>query len=76
VVIAHAKVVHWYRGVVKGTGKWSIKLAFPARFGLPVDASNPDNVAAAERYNDFDSNTTLILCIEVSIQSPFRTHWV
>jgi beta-glucosidase/6-phospho-beta-glucosidase/beta-galactosidase len=75
-VIAHAKVVYWYREFVKGTGKWSIKLAFSAVFGLPVDSSNPDDVAAAERFNDFDSNTTLILCIEVPIQSPCRTHWV
>ncbi|KAI1407529.1 glycoside hydrolase family 1 protein [Hypoxylon sp. FL1857] len=48
VVMAHAKTVHFYREEIKGSGKWSIKLAFPNGFPLPLDPSNPDDVAAAE----------------------------
>ncbi|KAI0376942.1 glycoside hydrolase family 1 protein [Hypomontagnella monticulosa] len=52
VVMAHAKTVHFYREEIKGSGKWSIKLAFPGGFPLPLDPHNPDDVAATRRQLD------------------------
>ncbi|OTA96796.1 glycoside hydrolase family 1 protein [Hypoxylon sp. CO27-5] len=49
VVMAHAKTVHFYREEIQGSGKWSIKLALPRGFPLPLDLSSPEDVAAAER---------------------------
>jgi hypothetical protein len=50
------------------TGKWGIKAAFDAGgFSLPLDPSNPDDVAAAERSLDFNVNyisTPLVLGIQ------------
>ncbi|KAF1959598.1 glycoside hydrolase [Byssothecium circinans] len=57
VVMAHSQVVHWYRDVIKGTGKWGLKVAFDAGgFALPLDPNNPEDVAAAERSLDFNVN--------------------
>jgi hypothetical protein len=53
VLKAHAELVRWYRNEIKGTGKWSLKLSLPFGFGLPLDATNRDHVAAANRYMDF-----------------------
>lgn len=50
---AHAEVVHWYRSSVKGTAKWSMKLETALGFGVPLDPSNPDDIAATNRYLDF-----------------------
>ncbi|KIV77758.1 hypothetical protein PV11_09539 [Exophiala sideris] len=51
--IAHARVVHWYREVLKGTGKWTIKLSLQKGFTLPLNATNASDVQAAERELDF-----------------------
>lgn len=51
--MAHAKVVHWYREVLKGTGKWTIKLSFTGGFPLPLDPTNPSDVEATDRYMAF-----------------------
>ncbi|KAH8820768.1 glycoside hydrolase [Xylogone sp. PMI_703] len=53
VVMAHAKVVHFYRDKIKGTGKWSFKLAFWDGFPLPLDPGNPNDITATERELDF-----------------------
>ncbi|KAH9209567.1 glycoside hydrolase superfamily, partial [Leptodontidium sp. 2 PMI_412] len=54
IVMAHAKVVHWYRDFIKGSGKWSLKLAFSPGFALPLDPTNSSDVAAAIRRTEFD----------------------
>lgn len=51
--MAHAQVVHWYREVLKGTGKWTIKLSLQKGFTLPLDPKNASDVQAAERELDF-----------------------
>ncbi|KAH8888120.1 glycoside hydrolase [Thozetella sp. PMI_491] len=57
IVMAHSRVVRWYREAINGTGKWGIKAAFGAGgFALPLNPSNPDDVAAAERSLDFNVN--------------------
>ncbi|KAK4890455.1 hypothetical protein LTR27_010862 [Elasticomyces elasticus] len=50
-LMGHAKVVHWYREVLKGTGDITIK--FANNLALPLDSSNPDDVRAASRYQDW-----------------------
>lgn len=55
VLMAHAKVVHWYRDVIKGTAKWSMKFDLSdTGFALPRDPSNKSDVAAAIRRNEFN----------------------
>ncbi|KAH8587949.1 glycoside hydrolase superfamily [Bisporella sp. PMI_857] len=53
IVLAHAKVVHWYREQIRGTGKWSFKLSFSNGFALPLEPSDPKDVAAANRQLEF-----------------------
>ncbi len=53
IVTAHAKVVHWYREEVKGTGKWSFKSSFSTGFPIARDPTNATDVAAANRQLDF-----------------------
>ncbi|KAH7111201.1 beta-glucosidase [Dactylonectria macrodidyma] len=53
VVMAHAKVVHFYREQIKGTGKWSLKLALANGFPLPLDPRNPKDIAASQRELEF-----------------------
>ncbi|KAH7397489.1 glycoside hydrolase [Cadophora sp. MPI-SDFR-AT-0126] len=54
IVMAHAKVVHWYREVLNGTGKFSMKFEFSAGFSLPLDPTNELDIAAANRRMDFE----------------------
>ncbi|CZR67291.1 related to beta-glucosidase [Phialocephala subalpina] len=53
IVMAHAEVVHWYREVLKGTGKWSMKFSFSKGTWLPLDPSNASDVAATVRAAEF-----------------------
>lgn len=54
VLEAHAKVVRWYRDVVKGNALWSMKFDLTdTGFALPLDPSNTSDVAAAVRRNEF-----------------------
>ncbi|KAI8305678.1 hypothetical protein K4K61_005123 [Colletotrichum sp. SAR11_59] len=54
VLEAHAKVVRWYRDVVKGDALWSMKFDLTdTGFALPLDPSNASDVAAAVRRNEF-----------------------
>jgi beta-glucosidase/6-phospho-beta-glucosidase/beta-galactosidase len=54
VLMAHAKVVRWYRDTIKGSAKWSMKLDLTnTGFALPLDPSNGTDVQAAIRRNDF-----------------------
>lgn len=47
----HATFYHWYKEELKGTGQ--ITLKFANNLGMPLDASNSSDVAAAQRYQDF-----------------------
>jgi beta-glucosidase/6-phospho-beta-glucosidase/beta-galactosidase len=49
--MAHAKTYHWYKEELGGTGNVSIK--FANNLGTPLDNSNPEDVRAALRYQDF-----------------------
>ncbi|KAK4552104.1 hypothetical protein LTR86_010640 [Recurvomyces mirabilis] len=51
VLLANAKVYHWYKEVLKGTGQITIK--FANNLALPLDSTNPSDVRAAQRYQDF-----------------------
>lgn len=51
ILLAHADVYHWYKETLKGTGRISTKLA--NNLALPLDPSNPEDVEAANRYQDF-----------------------
>lgn len=54
VLMAHARVVRWYRSEIKGSGKWSMKLDLTnTGFALPLDPSNESDVRAAVRRNKF-----------------------
>ncbi|KAI8231748.1 Beta-glucosidase 1A [Colletotrichum sp. SAR 10_86] len=54
VLEAHAKIVRWYRDVVKGDALWSMKFDLTdTGFALPLDPSNASDVAAAVRRNEF-----------------------
>ncbi|KAI9332459.1 beta-glucosidase [Zopfochytrium polystomum] len=48
---AHAMVYRWYKDVLKGTGRISFKVS--NLLAVPLDTSNPDDVAAALRYQEF-----------------------
>ncbi|KAK1083491.1 hypothetical protein LTR33_003224 [Friedmanniomyces endolithicus] len=51
IMMGHAKVYHWYKEVLKGTG--SITLKFANNLALPLDSTNPDDIWAASRYQDY-----------------------
>ena len=51
ILMAHAKTYHWYKEELGGTGNVSIK--FANNLGTPLDNSNPEDVRAALRYQDF-----------------------
>lgn len=53
IVMAHSKVVHWYREEIRGTAQWSYKSSFPNGFGVPLEPWNPGDIAAAKRAEDF-----------------------
>ena len=49
VVKSHARVAHFYREELKGTGKISLK--FNNNFGIPLDPKSNADVEAADRFN-------------------------
>ena len=51
VIKLHAQTVQIYRYELQGTGKVSIKNVHT--IGVPLNISDPEDVAAANRYNDF-----------------------
>jgi len=51
ILMAHAKVYHWYKEELGGTGNITIK--FSNNLGTPLDNANPDDVRAALRYQDY-----------------------
>lgn len=51
VILATAELHDFYHNQLNATGKFGIKLN--DNFGVPKDPSNPEDVRAAERYNDF-----------------------
>lgn len=55
VVKAHARLYHFYREEIKGTGKISLK--FNDNFGVPRDPNNTDHLNATNHFNDFQLAT-------------------
>lgn len=51
ILLQHADVYHWYKDVLGGTGRLSMKLANV--LAVPRDLSSPADVEAALRYQDF-----------------------
>lgn len=51
ILMGHAMVYHWYREVLKGTGL--ITLKFANNLAVPLDATDPEDVRAALRYQDY-----------------------
>lgn len=51
ILTAHAKVYHWYKETLEGTGQITIK--FANNLALPLDGDNPADHAAVQRYQDF-----------------------
>ncbi|PHH64217.1 hypothetical protein CDD81_4831 [Ophiocordyceps australis] len=51
VLRAHARVYHFYRQELRGTGQVSLKLS--NNFGVPRNASSSADVAAANHFNSF-----------------------
>lgn len=51
ILIAHANLYDWYKNELHGTGKITMK--FANNLGIPLDLNNPQDVAAAYRYQDF-----------------------
>ncbi|KAL7781081.1 glycoside hydrolase family 1 protein [Trichoderma afarasin] len=50
VIKAHAKLYHFYKDELRGTGKISMKMEIPP--GVPLDPSQKSHVAAAAHFND------------------------
>ncbi|KAL6889983.1 glycoside hydrolase family 1 protein [Trichoderma evansii] len=50
VIKAHAKLYHFYKDELRGTGKISMKMEIPP--GVPLNPLNKSHVAAAEHFND------------------------
>lgn len=55
VIKAHARLYHFYREEIKGTGKVSLTLS--DNFGVPRDPYDPSDVEAANHFNDFQLAT-------------------
>ncbi|KAK6527282.1 hypothetical protein TWF281_010470 [Arthrobotrys megalospora] len=55
VIKSHARIVHFYKDVIKGTGKIGIKLHHG--FGVPLDPKNASHVEAANHINSFHLDT-------------------
>ncbi|KAH8594829.1 glycoside hydrolase superfamily [Bisporella sp. PMI_857] len=55
VIKSHARLYHFYHDVLNGTGKISIK--FNDNFGVPLDPENPDDVNAANHFNEYQLAT-------------------
>lgn len=51
ILIAHANLYDWYRNELHGTGQITMK--FANNLAIPLDTSNPSDVAASLRYQDF-----------------------
>lgn len=51
ILMAHAKVAHFYREEIGGKGTITIK--FANNIAIPRDVGNPEDVKAALRYQDF-----------------------
>ncbi|KAF2484125.1 beta-glucosidase [Neohortaea acidophila] len=51
ILMGHAKVYHWYKEELKGTGL--ITLKFANNLAVPLDSMNPEDTVAALRYQDF-----------------------
>jgi beta-glucosidase/6-phospho-beta-glucosidase/beta-galactosidase len=49
--MGHAKVYHWYKEELGGTGLITMK--FANNLALPLDSTNPEDTVAALRYQDF-----------------------
>lgn len=50
-LMAHAKVYHWYKEVLKGTSSITLKLA--NNLALPLDGSSAEDARAVQRYQDY-----------------------
>lgn len=55
VLKAHARLYHFYKEDINGTGQISLK--FNDNFGVPRDPQNPADVAAANHFNSFQLAT-------------------
>ncbi|ORY17322.1 beta-glucosidase-like protein [Clohesyomyces aquaticus] len=55
VIKSHARLYHFYHGVINGTG--SVSLKFNDNFGVPRDPKNQDDVDATNHFNDFQVAT-------------------
>lgn len=55
VLKSHARLYHFYREEINGTGKVSLK--FNDNFGVPRDPNNPADVDAANHFNSFQLAT-------------------
>lgn len=55
IIKAHARMAHFYRDEIKGTGK--ISLTFNDNFGVPRDPSKASDVDAANHFNAFQLAT-------------------
>lgn len=51
ILMAHAKVYHWYKEELQGTGLVTIK--FANNLATPLDSTNPEDTRAALRYQDY-----------------------
>ncbi|KAK5132114.1 hypothetical protein LTR08_000365 [Meristemomyces frigidus] len=51
ILMGHARVYHWYKEVLHGTGL--ITLKFANNLAVPLDHTSPDDLRAALRYQDF-----------------------
>ena len=51
ILLAHAMVYRFYKDQIRGTGRITIKFSHNVAF--PLDPSDPSDVAAAARYQDF-----------------------
>lgn len=51
ILMANAKVYHWYKESLKGAGLMTMK--FANNLATPLDNDNEDDVRAALRYQDF-----------------------
>ncbi|EPS42178.1 hypothetical protein H072_3941 [Dactylellina haptotyla CBS 200.50] len=55
VVKSHARLAHFYKDVIKGTGKIGLKLN--DNFGVPRNPQNASDLAAAKHFNAFQLDT-------------------
>ncbi|KAF4633396.1 hypothetical protein G7Y89_g4717 [Cudoniella acicularis] len=51
ILLAHAAVYDWYKNTLHGTGKITTK--FANNLAVPLDSTNPSDISAALRYQDF-----------------------